>query len=109
MRGVVPRSWQKIMFSSWEKILSGTHWKHSPQPALDRVLAGTFPAPSSHDRSLATLTVRDISGWRTRTVSFVAGPNVASANPHRRNSPSASTAASYSVDEVISTIHLTSS
>ena len=45
----------------------------------------------------------DISGWRTRTVSFVAGPNMASANPHRRNSASASTAASNRVDAVIST------
>jgi hypothetical protein len=37
--------------------------------------------------------VCDISGWRTRTVSFVPGPNVGSANPQRRNSARASTAA----------------
>jgi len=34
---------------------------------------GLFPTPSSHSRRRATLTVLDISGWRTRTVSFVAG------------------------------------
>ena len=36
-------------------------------------------------------------------LNLVPGPNVASANPQRRNSASASAAASYSVDAVIST------
>jgi hypothetical protein len=64
---------------------------------------GLFPTPSGHARSRAALTVCDISGWRTRRASLVPGPNIASANPHRRNSASASTAASYRIDAVIST------
>jgi hypothetical protein len=46
------------------------------------MFGGTLPAPTSHERKRPTLTVCDISGWRTRTVNFVAGPNIASANPH---------------------------
>lgn len=62
-----------------------------------------LPLPFNQDFNLPTLTLCDISGWRTRTASLVPGPNVASANPHRRNSASANTAASYNVDAVIST------
>jgi len=51
---------------------------------------GLFSTLSSHDRNRATLTVCDISGWRTRTVTFVAGPSTTSANPHRPNSASSS-------------------
>jgi hypothetical protein len=71
--------------------------------ALYRVLDKIVPSRSSHERNLPTGTVCDISGWRTRAVSLVAGPNITSPNPQRWNSAIATTAASNRLDAVIST------
>jgi hypothetical protein len=50
---------------------------------------GLLPPPLSQLRSLPTLTMCWVTGCLTRMVNRVAGPNVASANPQRRNSVSA--------------------
>jgi hypothetical protein len=74
----------------------------SPQPTFHRVLVGTF-SDVNQQGSQPTYThgVRHLRLTHAH-VSFLAGSNIASANPHCRNSASASTAASYKLDAAIS-------
>ena len=58
---------------------------------------GLLAPPSSHEFTLATVTVCCSSGAFTRIVNRVAGPKVVSAKPLCRNAAMVSTAASYMV------------
>jgi len=72
----------------------------APSNSLSRTFIacsfGLLPPLSSHASILLRRTSCEVAGAFTVTVSRVAGPGAFAVNPHRRNSPIASVAASYS-------------